>query len=185
MKKIILTFSFLFLAPISAFAAISFNPNPPLYFGTFFDVLCEEGNFYAAFSNSTGEQFVEAGCGATINGDIPVGSYTFLEASDEGINTQFLSDALLDPNLVSQTTLSILSSSTGTGSLFHIGNLSGVGTSPTSNSGVDLLAAIGTVSTGIFSNIFPYFALSAGIFISLYIIQQLIIFLSQKSKIKK
>jgi hypothetical protein len=75
---------------------------------------------------------------------------------------------------------------TGGGPLFHIGNVSGAGTAG-NNTATDLMAAVGSVSVNTFDSVWPYLVLSIGVFVGFYIIEQLAMFLGQRSteKIKK
>jgi hypothetical protein len=186
MKKLLLTIPLFLILPLSALAAtIDFGNwvGDRLNFSVSNCANMETGGVLL-YGMLDVEPFDGASCTPEESGlFIPNTPYKFIEVLDEGTcSTLNYPDILLDECFVIENvyTTPALTIAEKSGVLFGRS-----GESQTAiQSGGSMLAAVGLVSTSTFSGLFPYLILSVGVFVSFYIIQQLVMFLGRE-KLKK
>lgn len=193
MKNILFTtFLFFVLTPISAFAAVSYERIPS---GT---------NIYTSPTISITADSMDDLCDPDLDGSTLLAWYITMTSSDtERISSYYPTTTLsvqYNPVLPVGNNYSVSVSSCnyeppagdiGVGrwyseDIFNIISsgvlFGGEGSIYTATTTTGLLAAVGLVSTDMFNGIFPYLMLSAGVFVSFYIVQQIIMLLGGLKK---
>jgi hypothetical protein len=199
MKKLILTILFFVLTPLSAFASLNYSriptgttPTTPITISITADNVSDLGLGSSSYwitgiySTADFEDFLGvcrpiSELSVSDSFALPVG-YTagavIISGSDTsncvtGIEENYLEGEYGASNLI----FTITTASIKSGILFGRS-----GESQTAiQSGGNMLASIGFVSTDTFGGIFPYLALSVGVFIGFYVIQQIVMLFGRMS----
>lgn len=203
MKKLLLTIPLFLILPLSAFAAVSYSRTPsginilsPVSVSVSFDDYSETGcssypapdSWYIGIETD-GDFSVNSGYISSttksyiFSTPLPVGNYYDVAVyCHDLVNGDTGGSPQLFLEETGETIFTIISPPSGGGGVLF--GHSGESNAIVSGGGGSALAAVGLVSTNAISGIFPYLMLSAGVFLTFYIIQQLVMFLGRE-KIKK